>query len=61
VGSIKTEKWRFLVLALSVDESEFTVYVRRNGRMTVPKEVRDALAINEGSLVKCKIKKVQTS
>lgn len=46
---------------MSVNESEFTVYVRRSGRMTVPKEVRDALDINEGSLVKCKIKKVQTS
>jgi len=49
------------VLALSVDESEFTAYVRRNGRMTVPKEVRDALKVKEGNLVKCKIKKVQTS
>jgi len=41
-------------------EAEFTVYIRRNGRMTVPKEVRDALDIEAGNLVKCKIRKVET-
>jgi AbrB family looped-hinge helix DNA binding protein len=46
------------VFALSKEETEFTAYVRRNGRMTVPKEVRDALDIGDGSLVKCKIKRV---
>ena len=39
---------------------EFTSYVRKEGRLTVPKEVRDALSIEEGSLVKCKIEKVKT-
>ena len=42
-------------------KSEFVVYVRRDGRMTVPKEVRDALEIEEGHLVKCEIKKVKAS
>jgi AbrB family looped-hinge helix DNA binding protein len=46
------------VFVLSAEEVEFTVYVRRNGRVTVPKEVRDALDIKKGNLVKCKIKKV---
>lgn len=46
---------------MSVKKVEFTVYVRRNGRMTVPKEVRDALNIKEGNLVKCTIQKVKTS
>jgi len=58
--TIKIEKCRFLVFALSVEEAEFTAYIRRNGRMTVPKEVRDALDIEEGKLVKCKIKRVET-
>jgi len=49
------------VSALFGEEAEFTAYVRRNGRMTVPKEVRDALSIKEGSLVKCKIRRVETS
>ena len=49
-----------MVFALSKEEAEFTAYVRRNGRMTVPKEVRDALGVEEGSLVKCKIRKVET-
>ena len=47
-----------MVIALSVEEAEFTVYVRKSGRVTVPKEVRDALDIKKGNLVKCKIKKV---
>jgi len=46
------------VFNLTVEETEFTVYVRKNGRVTVPKEVRDAMTIKEGHLVKCKIKKV---
>ena len=40
-------------------EVEFTVYVRREGRLTVPKEVRDALGIREGDLVKCTIGKAR--
>ncbi|MFQ5836397.1 MAG: hypothetical protein ACE5HG_00920 [Candidatus Bathyarchaeia archaeon] len=44
-----------------MEEAEFTAYIRREGRMTVPKEVRDALKIEEGNLVKCKIKKVTSS
>ena len=58
--TIKIEKCHFLVFALTLEEAEFTAYVRRNGRMTVPKEVRDALGINEDNLVKCKIRKVET-
>ena len=58
-GKIPKE-WHFLVFALSVEEAEFTAYIRRNGRLTVPKEVRDALGIAVGNLVKCKIKKVKT-
>jgi len=46
------------VFAVSKEEAEFTVYITSNGRMTVPKEVRDALGIEEGKLVKCKIRKV---
>jgi len=39
---------------------EFTVYVRREGRITVPREVRAALNIEEGNLVKCKVEKLRT-
>jgi bifunctional DNA-binding transcriptional regulator/antitoxin component of YhaV-PrlF toxin-antitoxin module len=38
--------------------AEFTVYVRKEGRITVPREVRAALAIKEGHLVKCKIERL---
>lgn len=44
----------------SIKEAEFMAYVRRNERMTVPKGVRAALDIGEGSLVRCKIRKVET-
>jgi bifunctional DNA-binding transcriptional regulator/antitoxin component of YhaV-PrlF toxin-antitoxin module len=40
--------------------AEFTVYLRKEGRITVPREVRAALAIKEGNLVKCKIEKLGT-
>ena len=59
--AIKVGKRRFSVLAMTVERAEFTVYVRKDGRMTVPKGVRDALDIEEGNLVKCEIKKVETS
>ena len=47
-----------MVFVLSGEEVEFTVYVRGGGRITIPMEVRDALDIKEGNLVKCKIQKV---
>ena len=37
----------------------FTVYMRREGRVTVPKELRDAYELREGDLVECKIKKIR--
>ena len=40
-------------------ELDFTAYVRKEGRMTVPKGVRDALGIREGDLVNCTIGKVK--
>lgn len=39
-------------------EVEFTVYIRGDGRMTVPKVVRDELRLKEGDLVRCRIRKV---
>jgi len=38
---------------------EFTAYLRKEGRVTVPREVRAALNIEEGNLVKCKIEKLR--
>ena len=45
----------------SVDNSEviFTSYVRNEGRITVPKSLRDAYDLKEGVLVECKIKKIK--
>jgi AbrB family looped-hinge helix DNA binding protein len=55
----KHRKTSFLGGNLSKEEAEFTAYVRREGRVTIPKELRDALIIKEGNLVKCKISKVR--
>ena len=40
-------------------ELTFTVYMRLEGRVTVPKELRDAYDIKEGDLVECKIRKIK--
>ena len=40
-------------------ESVFTAYMRCEGRITVPKEIRDAYKIREGDLVECNIKKIE--
>jgi len=42
------------------DSVEFTSYVRKEGRITLPKEVRDELGIDEGCLVRCRIERVKS-
>jgi bifunctional DNA-binding transcriptional regulator/antitoxin component of YhaV-PrlF toxin-antitoxin module len=37
----------------------FMVYMRREGRVTVPKELRDAYDLKDGDLVECQIKKIK--
>ena len=37
----------------------FTVYLRREGRVTVPKELRDAYDLKEGNLVECQIRRIK--
>jgi len=37
----------------------FTVYMRKEGRVTVPKELRDGYDLEEGDLVECKIRKIK--
>ena len=44
---------------MSKKEATFTAYVRTDGKVTVPKGVRDALSIEEGDLVECRIKKLK--
>ena len=41
-------------------EMSFTVYLRKAGRITIPKEVRDALGIEESTLVECRVRRVQS-
>ena len=40
-------------------ETVFLVYMRREGRVTIPKELRDAYELKEGDLVECKIRKIK--
>jgi len=41
-------------------EASFTAYVRADGKVTVPKVIRDSLGIEENDLVECKITKVKS-
>ena len=45
----------------SMNDSEvvFISYVRNEGRVTVPKELRDAYGIKVGDLVECRFKKIK--
>ena len=36
----------------------FTVYLRKEGRITVPKGIRDAWSLKEGDLVECRLRKI---
>lgn len=51
----------FLGGFLSKKEAVFTAYVRGEGKLTVPKSVRDSLDIEEEDLVECKICKVKSA
>jgi len=61
--TIKVKKRRSRSLRKSLVREraiEFTAYLRKEGRVTVPREVRAALNIEEGNLVRCKIEKLGT-
>lgn len=51
----------FLGGFLSKKDAVFTAYVRGDGKLTVPKSVRDSLDIVEEDLVECKICKVKSA
>jgi len=40
------------------NEKSFTVYIGKDGRLTVPKGTRDALGIVDGDLIECTVRKV---
>jgi len=40
-------------------EMKFVAYVKRGGRITIPKGVRDALSIEVDDLVECTVRKVK--
>lgn len=42
----------------AIGEATFKARIDSRGRIVVPKEVRDALSIDESNLIKCKISKV---
>ncbi|TRZ49434.1 MAG: hypothetical protein D4S01_08535 [Dehalococcoidia bacterium] len=41
------------------NKKSFTVYIGKDGRLTVPKGTRDALGIVDGDLIECTVRKVK--
>ena len=41
------------------NKMSFTVYIGKDGRLTVPKGARDALGIVDGDLIECTVRKVK--
>ena len=44
--------------SVGTDKAVFTAHICSKGRLVIPKEVRDTLSIEEGCLLRCKIRKV---
>ena len=64
VGTFNIDEPRFGCAVLkSVKEKKmemsFMAYVRIEGRITIPLEIRDAMEIKRGDLVECRIKRVR--
>ena len=41
------------------NKKSFTVYIGKDGRLTIPKGTRDALGIVDGDLIECTVRKVK--
>jgi bifunctional DNA-binding transcriptional regulator/antitoxin component of YhaV-PrlF toxin-antitoxin module len=48
-----------LVSKEKVGLAVFMAYLRCEGRITLPKELRDAYGLKEGDLVECQIRKIR--
>ena len=65
MGKLESSMENFGVLRVSMRSTRrkvvvaFAAYVRGEGRITIPKELRDAQDLKEGDLVECRIKKIK--
>ena len=57
--NVRMNFWGLRLASKEKTQAVFMAYLRVEGRITIPKELRDAYNLKEGDLVECQIRKIK--